>query len=184
MPNWCTNDLELTHPDHAMLERAKAAFDEGRFLDEFIPCPEPLRDTMAGSIGRHDTLSNYKADLLIEQERLNVKYYGHKNWYEWCIATWGTKWDVGSNEGGFSSFSGIDDNVLTLSFESAWSPPTKAYERLEELGFGVKAKYFEPGVGFCGEWVNGMDEEYALDDAPKHLDEFYGISSMLAELED
>lgn len=42
MPNWCTNDLTLRHKDPAVIERAVKAYQEGRLLQEFLPCPENL----------------------------------------------------------------------------------------------------------------------------------------------
>lgn len=138
---------------------------------------------MAGSYGRHDQLSNYRSDLLEFQEKLNLKYFGHKNWYDWCIAEWGTKWDIG-RASEHDPLVEIDDGdwpTMTLSFESAWSPPIQAYEKLEAMGFIITAQYFEPGCGFCGEWKNGEDYEYPLEKAPRHLDEMYGISEILAE---
>ena len=39
MPNWCGNTLTLSHEDPDMIVRAKAAFAEGGFLNEFIPVP-------------------------------------------------------------------------------------------------------------------------------------------------
>jgi hypothetical protein len=72
---------------------------------------------------------------------------------------------------------------LKIFFDSAWSPPVKAYEKLEELGFTITASYYEPGCDFCGEWENGQDYEYCLKDAPAHLDRLYGISEMLEMIE-
>jgi len=183
MPNWCNNDLMIQHMDRAMMEKARDGFNEGKMLQALIPCPEPLRDTMAGSYGRHDQLSNYRSDLLEFQEKLNLKYFGHKNWYDWCIAEWGTKWDIG-RASEHDPLVEIDDGdwpTMTLSFESAWSPPIQAYEKLEAMGFIITAQYFEPGCGFCGEYKNGKDYEYPLEKAPRHLDEMYGISEVLAE---
>jgi len=39
MPNWCNNTLNLRHEDPAQIERAKTAFADGRFLEEFVPFP-------------------------------------------------------------------------------------------------------------------------------------------------
>ena len=42
MPNWCSNNLVLTHEDPAMIQRAYDALERGEFLSEFIPVPEQL----------------------------------------------------------------------------------------------------------------------------------------------
>jgi len=172
--------------DRAMMEKARDGFNNAAMLQALIPCPQPLLETTAGSYGGSDTISKYKGELLKFQENLNLKYFGYKNWYDWCIAEWGTKWDIGrvSEHDPLVEIDDGDWPTMTLSFESAWSPPIQAYEKLEAMGFIITAQYFEPGVGFCGEWKNGKDYEYPLEKAPKHLDEMYGIFETLAEHEE
>jgi len=81
-----------------------------------------------------------------------------QDWYEWNVANWGTKWDIGSDNGEVHGLNPtIVDNEATMSFDSAWSPPIGLYERLNNLGFSVDATYFEPGMGFCGIWHDGDD---------------------------
>ena len=41
MPNWCANTVTLEHKDPAMIARALTAYEEGKLLNEFIPCPDP-----------------------------------------------------------------------------------------------------------------------------------------------
>ena len=76
-------------------------------------------------------------------------------------------------------------NKITLSFTSAWAPPLMAYKSLLDQGFGVYATYYEPGIGFCGIWDNGDDQQYdyshlskeeLVNTIPPELDEEYGIS--------
>ena len=75
-----------------------------------------------------------------------------ENWYDWNVANWGTKWDVS-----FDSIERVNPNTVQASFDSAWAPPTVAYERLIDLGFYVKAYYYEPGMCFAGMWMDGWD---------------------------
>ena len=81
---------------------------------------------------------------------------------------------------------------LMLGFESAWSPPIAAYEKLTEMGFRIRAMYYEPGMAFAGVWEEGSDDYYdygGLDSAgiaealPVELDEAFGISEGVAEWE-
>jgi hypothetical protein len=187
MPNWCNNHATLEHPDLAMLQKAKDGFNnknEGRgMLSALIPCPQPLYDTVAGSNLQGDQFDPYRAELQAFQEKLNLKYFGHKNWYDWCISEWGTKWDIGRDSDYGDEAEIENGECLKIFFDSAWSPPIKAYEKLEELGFTITASYYEPGCDFCGEWENGQDYEYCLKDAPAHLDRLYGISEMLEMIE-
>lgn len=89
-----------------------------------------------------------------------------QDWYEWNIANWGTKWDIGSDNGEVHGLNPtIVDNEATMSFDSAWSPPIGLYKELVLRGFRVIASYFEPGMGYCGVWTDGDDlyTEYGDD---------------------
>ena len=184
MPNWCDNTLELRHEDPAMIKRAKEAFEAGRLLDEFIPVPQQLKDTRAGFYGK-DT---YEQELLEATEVLNVKWFNHKNWWDFCVQEWGTKWDVGRD--GYINTE--DPNFLSLSFQSAWSPPIDAYAKLLDMGFEVYALYYESGIGFCGCFDQGIDDCYSIDGnskwvvdcIPDYIDEAFCISESMAEWED
>ena len=182
MPNWCNNTLTLEHEDPAMIARAKAAFLDGRLLAEFIPVPEDLQ-IVAGSVG--DPVEQAK---LIEDTNRNLEVHGYGNWYDFCVNEWGTKWDVGGDDGVLNDF----DGGIIVSFDSAWAPPTTAYAKLEELGFKILAMYYEPGMAFAGVYEDGMDDYYeygGLDSAgiaeqlPVELDEAFGISESAAEWE-
>jgi len=172
MPNWCNNTLILTHNDRSELERAKAAFDRGELLNEFIPVPEDLKIT--SSPGTKD-------EELKELYAANIAKHGYDNWYDFCIGKWGTKWDVGG-EG--DSELALENNILTLTFDSAWSPPCGAYEAMEAEGFGVTGYYYEPGMQFAGIYSEGNDDYYedwgnsegARECLPNELDEMFGIA--------
>ena len=76
------------------------------------------------------------------------------DWYDWNVVHWGTKWDIGNEKCGQPV---RDGNRIMVSFDSGWAPPLGLYEKLMEIGFNVHASYFEPGLGFCGTWINGWD---------------------------
>jgi hypothetical protein len=184
MPNWCNNTLELQHRDPAMIERAKTAFAEGRFLAEFVPVPQELIDTVSGYVPEQEALE--------AQQAANREKYGYSTWYEFCVNEWGTKWDVGGGDGTDHTMEDDGGHRLSVSFESAWSPPCAAYEKLVELGFEVKAFYYEPGMAFAGVWDNGSDDYYeygGLDSKgieetlPVELDEMFCISEDVAQWE-
>jgi hypothetical protein len=89
-----------------------------------------------------------------------------KDWYEWNISNWGTKWDIGSDNGEVHGLNPtIVGNEATMSFDSAWSPPIGLYKELVLRGFRVVASYFEPGMAYCGVWIDGDDlyTEYGDD---------------------
>ena len=181
MPNWCSNGLTLTHSDPAMIERVLKG--KGGLLQEFIPCPQDLIDTMSGSYGDEE-----KNSLLEAKQKANIEKYGYATWYDHNVSKWGTKWDVSAD-----SIERLNDNTVQLSFESAWSPPLGAYETLTELGFGVKAFYYEPGMCFVGKWEDGFDECYEYGGATsetiremigEELDEYFCLSESMAEWEE
>ena len=182
MPNWCNNNLTLTHEDPAMILRAKEALDRGEFLNEFIPVPQDLKDTVSGSMGE-DHREAHEA-----QQKANREKHGYSNWYDFCVGEWGTKWDVG---GDGQTDIHPDGKMLHTTFDSAWSPPVNAYVKLEELGFGVNAMYYEGGMAYAGAYGEGGDEEINLegmsaDDVENHypeIDEAFGISESMREYE-
>lgn len=84
-----------------------------------------------------------------------------RGWYDWRKYHWGTKWDVG-HEGDMDPKIHSDGNSAKFIFDSAWSPPVEWYRRMECLEFEVTAYWYEPGLAFCGRFVNGLEERYDL----------------------
>lgn len=144
MPNWCENGITLRHADPAMIDRA---MNSEQLLTEFLPTPQELYHTVSGGEEHGDAA--HKA-----QQQANIKRYGFEDWYGWNLANWGTKWDFA-----LENIDRPDPNTLTAGFCSAWSPPVKAYRRLEELGFEIEAYYFEFGNAFCGRYTTEYGED-------------------------
>ncbi len=96
-------------------------------------------------------------------------------WYDWCIQNWGTKWETSSMQ--------IEEDwkdVITVRFDTAWSPPLAFYGKLEELGFKVRAMYFEPGVAYFGYYADGSEETTSISsisllDVPDDIDREFNI---------
>ncbi len=172
MPNWCDNTLRVTHKDPKMVERLVDAFKAGRLCDEFIPVPAELKDTVANGSVREELIAEV----------------GYSDWYDFCVNEWGTKWDVGGDDGYIES----DATSAQMSFQSAWSPPIGLYVVLEQQGFEVSAMYYEPGMGFAGVYEDGRDECYSLDGSadlvqetiPEYLDEAFGIVESMRQFEE
>lgn len=186
MPNWCSNTLTLTHEDPDMIRRAREAFRDGRLLDEFIPIPQDLKDTTAGAFGDTE-----KQAVLEAQSAANRDRHGYANWYDFCVNEWGTKWDVGGDDDG--DYSEDADHSVTFTFDSAWSPPIAAYDKLVEMGFSVQGYYYEPGMAFAGVYEDGHDDYYefsgmSADEVeamlPESLNEMFAISDYMRDWED
>jgi hypothetical protein len=179
MPNWCSNELTLEHDDPTMIDIAVKGFEEGKLLHTFVPVPEELLDDRTGSFGGED------ADEKDALRRSLKEKYGYESWYDWRLAHWGTKWDVGGTDGYVERKS---ENKAAFSFDSAWSPPVDAYAALEELGFRVTAYYFEPGVGFAGRWQGGDDcydcgSSEDARDLPDDIEKAFGLVATYEEWE-
>lgn len=188
MPNWCNNTIEISHEDPAMIERARAAFKEGKFLNEFVPVPEELH-IVAGCVGEKGSPEQNELEA---KEKANREKYGYTTWYDFCVNEWGTKWDVGGDDYNEPTIS-EDGCKMTASFDSAWAPPCNAYEKMLDLGFSIRATYYEPGMAFAGLWEDGYDDFYELggmgadevaETLPSELDDQYGISECIREYED
>ncbi len=163
MPNHCANSLKLTAttPDNReLLAKIRAAIADDRgFFHLVIPCPPELEDTPA----------KFPAD---EREAENLEKFGFKNWYEFQVARWGTKWNA-------YEIHTLDDepDTLTIQFDTAWSPPVGIYQMMHEKGFKVEATYCEQGCDFIGFWKDGNDHTDALSTvAPAFYDDENGFS--------
>ena len=106
------------------------------------------------------------------------------DWYDWNVANWGTKWDVGDEYAVVSRTA----NTIELCFDSAWAPSVVAYRLLREQGFTVEAFYYESGMSFCGKFdesgdncyeYGGMSAEEVRAAIPEDLDDMYGISEFI-----
>ena len=177
MPNWCSNGLTLSHDDPAMITKAAEALKAGTFLDTFIPIPAELKETTSPA----------------KEGSPSVEFNGtqYSDWYSFCVNEWGTKWDVESYSEPEVSESGLS---LEASFDSAWSPPIEAYRKLDEMGFTVKAVYYEPGMGFCGDYSTDGDEQFydysglSADEAeaeiPEYINEYFNITEYMRDWEE
>lgn len=185
MPNWCYNIATLSHKDPAQIKRVVDAFDRDSLFAEFVPVPEALMDTRTTSHGGSDAAEK---DALRADNR---EQYGYASWYDFRIAKWGTKWDVGAGDGVCDQ---QNNKTVTLHFDSAWSPPVEWYEKMHrDFGFSITAYYNEPGLVFCGKWENGEDESYEYDECTsenvkdligEEIDNVLCISDAMAEWEE
>jgi hypothetical protein len=79
--------------------------------------------------------------------------------YEWCIENWGTKWNavraVHAENGERWDENGREFLRVTISFDTAWSPPEPVILRASELhpALRFELRYFESGAGFNGIFV-------------------------------
>jgi len=163
MPNHCANSLKITAttPEtRQMLDAIRAAIaDEKGFFQIIDPCPPELEDTRAG----------YPKD---DREAANLEKYGFAHWYDFQVARWGTKWNAYE----IDTLADTGD-TLTLTFDTAWSPPVGIYQTMHEKGFQVEATFVEQGCDFIGFWRDGNDHTDALSRVvPAFYDDDEGFS--------
>ena len=152
MPNWCDNNMYISHPDKEMMTKALTAWNSGKFLSTLVPEPDyktvKVKPTFDSS-----HITGKPAPEFVDPDQA---------WWDWRVQNWGTKWDIGwEDHQDKAELSG--DHDMFVNFQSAWSPPTDAYAKLVEMGYSIRAYYFEGGVGFCGRWEDGEEEGYTLD---------------------
>jgi hypothetical protein len=155
MPNWCNNYIKISGDEStirtltSVIKSLKSSDDDG-----------PSDDVFKSLIGlpSHMSEGDYK-----------------EKWYDTNVEWFGTKWDISYEEHMFT----FDKDEITLSCETAWSPPIPFLQNLCEM-YKVNAYLFysEGGVGFAGEttfnWVNGELEVY--DDECGYLEGIYKYS--------
>lgn len=190
MPNWCSNTLTISHKDKTMMKRVVRGYNRNGLLREFIPIPKELTDTISGTVGSKES---YEQRLLEEKQKLNREFFGYTDWYSFCVGEWGTKWDIGHGDGYEKlTLKDIKNNTVKIGFDSAWSPPLEAYQKLCDMGFEIRALYYEGGCCFCGIWDNGNEEYYDIKgnskwvekNIPSEIDDEFCISWNMAQWED
>lgn len=104
MPNWTFNELEVDG-DVKEVKRFMKSVKKGKSLLSFrkhLPIPEEL-------------MKSQSPPKTKKIEKVMKKKYGFRDWYDWCVGKWGTKWDACGVD--------IDDNG-NYHFETAWAPPS------------------------------------------------------------
>ena len=83
------------------------------------------------------------------------------NWYNWHCDHWGTKWEIDAE--GLDYDEDEESGMATISgwFQSAWSPPIKAYDTFlaQNEDCEITADYREEGCDFAGIYDNGDDKD-------------------------
>lgn len=152
MPNWCDNNLYISHPDKKMMKKALTAWNKGKFLSTLVPEPDYTKVKVKPTFDSSH-ITGKPALEFVDPEQA---------WWDWRVQNWGTKWDIGWDDSrDKAELSG--DHDMFVNFQSAWSPPLDAYAKLVEMGYSIRAYYFEGGCAFCGKWEDGADEGYSLD---------------------
>jgi hypothetical protein len=158
MPNWCSNNLRITSKDPAKIQKLVDAWDSGHFMQTLYPCPQELIDTTAGSYSDDEKQKELEA-----KEKANIEKYGYANWYDWCVANWGTKWDIDTSAG--ESY--VTGDTFYANFPTAWSPPIEFFIHLDGRNrdvedqnddYDIECDYEEEGMQFYGMYSTELGE--------------------------
>lgn len=170
MPNWCSNTLYVTGDALVMQRMIEAVQDDDTSsdlsLEKILPTPQELKDGSA-------------TETVEETMAQNLERFGAKDWYDWRVENWGTKWDVEAeieDLGEYVTWARLPSQVQ-YTFESAWAPPIEAIRKLSqqypELHFALA--YEEEGMGFGGYVVieNGETTQSEKGGAQRWAEEAY-----------
>lgn len=163
MPNWCYNNLQISGNDKKLAQFISdvAGVEEGKLIpfdfDKILPTPKELLNEVKGfGAGETDPQSDRGQEL--------IKKYGATNWYDWRIANWGVKWNLGSDT---DAWTHDQREFAYINFDTAWAPPFELIARASEKYPGIEFKlmYCEPGMCFCGEAIyeNGQGSTFDYD---------------------
>lgn len=118
-----------------------------------------------------------KAKEEAEQYQKNIEKYGHKTWYGWRVAKWGTKWNSIVDTTSVSLVENEEKCELYIDFDTAWSPCVPVVKKLikkhRDLTFDFT--YEEPGCAFqgCVEGSHGfVMKDECWDYAPEDDEDF------------
>lgn len=109
MPNWCSNRVIVAGSERELdrFEEYVSTKDARFSLEKIIPMPE---DVYRGNLG--------------DKER---EKYGEKNWYDWSVQNWGTKWEIDPKSIKIEDYS---IGEVGYFFDTAWGPPEKVHKHL------------------------------------------------------
>jgi hypothetical protein len=80
--------------------------------------------------------------------------------YGKAVDSWGTKWDLQIEDDCFDVVKNEDGTgTLFIDANSAWAPPIPVIEDLSQK-FEVEAWWVEPGMAFCGQYLDGEMTEW------------------------
>jgi hypothetical protein len=162
MPNWCDNYLTIraTKEKIDAIEAVLQNRDGEKSLLSHL-YPEPDYDDPEFKVN-----PTYASKVTPD--------FGMPSWWDWRVQNWGTKWEIEVRD-----WNRVSDTEVTLSFDSAWSPPTGVYNHVADE-YDITAYYHESGMGFCGKFTSkDGDECYEYD-----LGDLESIKALPSDIED
>lgn len=158
MPNWVFNSIGVSAGSKAeldaLLERAKGEQSKIRSEENkdlhFGAFVHPSDEDLPYYLGEKEEEKPEGYEDWSHAEKLahSLKFAG-RNWYDWNVTNWGTKWDAGD-----VYIEQTDDLSASIQFQTAWSPPEPIFRALAEqfpnLKFDIS---YEEEQGWGGEFT-------------------------------
>ena len=147
MPNWCRNRVTVSGTEEDISKLSEIFSDTKSVFNHIIESPDWKRlPNEKGQFPQLERMKNQKGEVMWE----TYNFPDGKNddrWYYWCIDNWGTKWELSDLDIEYS-----DDEILELTFSTAWSPPEGVMNKLKEKypDLGFTCFYDEPGMEVAG----------------------------------
>jgi hypothetical protein len=139
MPNWCSNFLTITPSSNDAEGKGFKNFKAKMSLVE-----DDLKETKQVWTGVCDYFVGHEDDF-------------ESDWYEHNCRVYGAKWQVQLED--FIGNSSDQDDCITLSFDSAWSPLTEFTKKLASIyNLNIEHQFDESGNWFAGQLVVDGDE--------------------------
>ena len=113
--------------------------------------------------------------------------------YQDAISTWGTKWDVDIDDTSLSLHTRDEYSTITGHFDTAWGPPTTAFNTWLDKNPDCDAEllFYEGGNDFCGSLDSGdmtlsqQTKDFFINtELGVKLDEAFGLLEMKEEYEE
>ena len=149
MPNWCENRVRLSDngDNSEQFDKLVKLLDGPNPFNAIYPKPDfPNIPNDKGELPIKEEIKNSNGEIVAE----TYNFPDGKNddrWYHWCSNNWGTKWELSELDIDY-----VDDEILELTFSTAWSPPEGVMQELKDRypDLGFTCFYDEPGMEAAG----------------------------------
>ena len=149
MPNWCNNKVKVFGDNSEQLAQVAKIFkDEKSVFNNIIQSPDWKRlPNEKGEFPKLEQTKNPETGEVIWETYNFPDGKNDDRWYHWCIENWGTKWELSELDIEYT-----DDEILELTFSTAWSPPEGIMQELKDKypDLGFTCFYDEPGMEIAG----------------------------------
>ncbi len=129
----------------------------------------------AGKVNSFDSDKPFGLGITKETSDSYKTKYGVDNWYDWAIANYGSKWGV-YDEGEWNITEDGDITSAGISYQTAWSPVTIAWEKISKnyptLEFWHA--YADEGGNFVGNQL--IQNGKIIEDNDYEWDSYEGIA--------